>query len=395
MTEPKSAQAPDATERPPCLLCGCNDPGTEVGTKGRFGMDVRNVACPCCALVFQTPRPSPEVMAEYYGSAYREHYGAVRYPTPDGKMAGPGEPGYDVALETWHRSQATNALALGAPKAGDAVLEVGCRHARTLSIMKELRGIDPYGVEPGEEEAREARDAGVPCFTGTLEDYDPGDLRFQQIQMFHVLEHIHDPVAALVALHRWLAPGGRLVLEVPNVYQPYGLLEENFFQNAHLTNLSPVTLPAMLARAGYETRQVIDEGVLIVVGTPDKNADASDLPLPFTPSMLSDPTHDAQWVAERLGTYAALEKLRLVLSQSGVSMDLVTKLSQTLRRPGFVPHTAAVVSDMTEHFMRLGAPRIAMVIAGAAANGPYPTEVRAGFAKLASTVAAHVYAPAG
>jgi SAM-dependent methyltransferase len=47
--------------------------------------------------------------------------------------------------------------------------------------------------------------------------------------MLHVLEHLHDPLGALVKIRDWLVPGGRLYIEVPNVYQPYGSLEGNFF----------------------------------------------------------------------------------------------------------------------------------------------------------------------
>ena len=35
--------------------------------------------------------------------------------------------------------------------------------------------------------------------------------------MFQVLEHVDDPIAFLAQVRRYLRPGGRLIVEVPNV----------------------------------------------------------------------------------------------------------------------------------------------------------------------------------
>ena len=55
-----------------CPVCGVSSNGLEVGTRGRFNMSVRNIACDHCALVYQSPRPTREAMAEYYATGYRE-----------------------------------------------------------------------------------------------------------------------------------------------------------------------------------------------------------------------------------------------------------------------------------------------------------------------------------
>src|SRR6478735_3493996 len=99
---------PEATEHVPCPLCG-ETAGIVVGEKGRFGMAVRNVCCQTCATVYVSPRPTPEAMAEYYRSTYREHYGDVGYADASGKRLRPGSPGYEEALLRWHRQQADNA----------------------------------------------------------------------------------------------------------------------------------------------------------------------------------------------------------------------------------------------------------------------------------------------
>src|SRR3954471_14238855 len=184
---------PEATDAVPCPLCG-QHAGIVVGEKGRFGMSVRNLCCETCATVYVSPRPSAQAMAEYYRSTYRKHYGGVGYPGRDGRPVAPSEPGYEEALRSWHLQQAENALALAEPAAGASVLEIGCRDGQTLALMRERRQIVAFGVEPGESEALAARAAGIDCFGGALEAFDPGQRRFDQVQWFHVLEHVHEPL---------------------------------------------------------------------------------------------------------------------------------------------------------------------------------------------------------
>lgn len=372
---------PEATEIPPCPVCSTSSSGLEVGTRGRFNMNVRNIACDQCALVYQSPRPTREAMAEYYATSYRDHYGDIAYPVAGGGYAKPGDVAFDAAMDSWHRVQAGNARRLGETQPGDKVLEIGCRHGRTLSLMRDEIGIEAYGIEPGLSEAEKANAAGIRCFAGTIEDYDPGELRFDQIQIFHVLEHLHDPLAALIKMRSWLKPGGRMVIEVPNVYQPYGLLQENFFQNAHLTNFSEQTLRILLTRAGYSVLRTLDQSALFAVAIPDESATA--LPLPFSPSLLANANESAIWVADRLKTYEILERLRVLLLATGPTMELLNELAGTLKRPGFIPHTVNTVTEMAEYFVQQEAPRAAVFVAVAASLGPYPPVVCAGFQNLA------------
>lgn len=378
---------PAPTDPVPCPLCGDSE-GAVVGEKGRFGMAVRNVCCATCATVYVTPRPTAVAMAEYYRSTYRQHYGAVGYIGADGKRAAPGDAGYEAALEHWHRPQADNALLLGETETGASVLEIGCRHGRTLALMRERRGILPFGVEPGESEAEEARRAGVACFTGALEDYDPGSRTFDQVQWFHVLEHVHEPLQALVKLRRLLKPEGRMVIEVPNVYEPYGSLEGNFFQNVHLVSYSPRTLPALLRRAGFEPLRVVEGGALLVVARPNPHVDATQLPLPFSRELLGQEPDDTRWVATRLGNYANLEQLAELCRAGRPPEDLAPMLLRCLRFPAFTSHLLDVCALFVERLVARGLLEPAIAVLLAVVNGPHPAELRAEFRTFAGRLGA-------
>jgi SAM-dependent methyltransferase len=372
---------PEATETPLCPVCGLSGGGLEVGNRGRNNWAVRNIACDHCALIYQSPRPSRARMLEYAPHALREHDEHVGYARPDGSYARPGEPAYEIALRAWYRAQAGKAAALGETKPGDRVLEVGCRDGRTLAALRDEIGIEAYGIEADRQLGEQANQAGIACFIGELEDYAAGELPFDQIQSFDFLEKLHDPMSALIRLRSWLKPGGRLVIEVPNVYQPYGLLEEHFFQTTHLTHFSPSTLNVLLHRAGYSVLRTIDQSALLAVAT--REEETPSLPLPFHPRLLPNANESAIWVADRLKTYDILEQLRVLLLATGPTMELLNELAATLKRPGFIPHTVSTVTEMVNYFVSQDAPRAAIFVAVAASLGPYPSEVCERFQGLA------------
>jgi SAM-dependent methyltransferase len=351
-------------------------------------MAVRNVCCATCAAVYISPRPSAAAMAEYYRSTYRKHYGGVGYVGADGKRAAPGDAGYEAALEQWHGPQADNALLLGETARGASVLEIGCRHGRTLQLMRERRGILPFGVEPGEAEAEQARRAGIACFTGSLEDYEPGARRFDQVQWFHVLEHVHEPLQALLKLRSLLKPEGRMIVEVPNVYEPYGSLEGNFFQNVHLVSYSRRTLPALLRRAGFEPQAVVEGGALFVVARPAPRVDVNDLPRPFSRELLGEDAEDTKWVATRLGNYANLEQLAELCRAGRSPEELTPTLVRCLSFPAFTSPLLDVCAFFVERLVARGLLEPAVAVLLAVVNGPHPTEVRAEFRKFAERLGA-------
>jgi 2-polyprenyl-3-methyl-5-hydroxy-6-metoxy-1,4-benzoquinol methylase len=57
----------------------------------------------------------------------------------------------------------------------------------------------------------------VACHESFFEDFlPPNGARFDTVVATHILEHVHEPVAVLQRSRQWLAPGGRMILVVPN-----------------------------------------------------------------------------------------------------------------------------------------------------------------------------------
>lgn len=65
--------------------------------------------------------------------------------------------------------------------------------------------------------ARSVHGDQVTTFNALFETFvPPDDLRFNTIVATHILEHVDDPVVVLERAKSWLAPGGKVVIIVPN-----------------------------------------------------------------------------------------------------------------------------------------------------------------------------------
>jgi len=194
----------------PCILCARQ--GEPLFTKAdKFPPHepFTVVRCPGCGLRWVSPRPEPEALARYYPDTYS-------WKPPDDEASESAV----HRLERWYRfhllrfetRQLLRETDLGA---GDAVLDVGCSSGDRLLVMRQA-GLAPAGVELGPA-ADFARDRlGLDVRRGTLQQAAFDDARFRAVTLHNVLEHVPDPAALLAEAKRVLAPGGWVVVQVPN-----------------------------------------------------------------------------------------------------------------------------------------------------------------------------------
>jgi len=139
------------------------------------------------------------------------------------------------------------------PKSGVA-LELGSGTGWMLRALRE-RGWLAVGSERTVTAAVAAREGvGVPMFVGDLDAIRDGPV-LDLVIMFHVLEHLADPVAALHALGRRVKPGGTLILGIPNIasWQARAVGSRWMHLDAprHLCHFSPDAIERALDASGF------------------------------------------------------------------------------------------------------------------------------------------------
>ena len=206
--------------------------------------------CDVCGLVWTNPRPSSSEVDQYYATEYRLDYSRSRMPTRRKILRG-------LIGAAERRDELRQWLTRGA-----RVLDVGCGAGEFVFLLRQ-RGIEAAGIEPGEEYAGFSREVlRIPIQTSTVERAEVASGSQDVITMFHMLEHVADPVATLTTVRGWLAPSGRLVLEVPNVNATVQAPRHRFHY-AHLYSYSAATLVGLASRAGLrllDTRTTPDGG---------------------------------------------------------------------------------------------------------------------------------------
>lgn len=248
----------------PCNLCGSVEID-EIGDRDRDGRSLRTTICRRCGLVWSNPRPSEEEVRRYYSREYRLDYKGQATPS----------------LRHIARSGrgALNRYRSLSPflKPGDRVLDAGAGGGEVVYVLRKL-GFYAVGLEPDEQYARHAREAlGVPVSTGFVQDVSFPAGSFDVITMYHALEHVEDPVGILGTLRSWMAEGGLLLVEVPNV-EARCISPVHRFHFAHFYNFNRVTLEATGRKAGFEPVQTAtspDGGNLISIF---KSAEAKSTP---------------------------------------------------------------------------------------------------------------------
>lgn len=171
------------------------------------------------------------------------------------------------------------------------LLEVGCGRGEFLGTIARRGRVTGLERSPAARSAAAKRGVDVVVGDVTNADTFPAG-SFDYIYSNHAFEHLEDPRAALASMRRWLEPGGRLFIGVPNaggsVARRFGrfwyhlapplhasgftvagltaLLEEFGFAVERVGyNSDPLSIPmsAFFARGGHATRVPVHVGVLL------------------------------------------------------------------------------------------------------------------------------------
>lgn len=223
----------------------------------KFGF--RFVTCPTCHTLYMTPRPSPQLMADYYASSENYAYWA-KYIFPASEAA---------RREKVHKPWLTRVLGYSkrhGVRTGTLV-EVGPGFGTFAAVALASGSFEQVlTIEPTPDMARACRSRGVPVIEKRIEDVAPADIPAADILCaFEVIEHLFDP-AGFVTKMSWLVrPGGLLVLSCPNgqgfdiVTLGAGSLA---IDNEHVNLFNPSSLSMLVAQCGFEVIEVSTPGRL-------------------------------------------------------------------------------------------------------------------------------------
>jgi SAM-dependent methyltransferase len=140
------------------------------------------------------------------------------------------------------------------------LLDVGCGPGTLIGVLK-IRGLDVMGLDLSPEAAEiAARENGVRVVTSTLAGAGFPDACFGIVTLFHVLEHLIDPRPVLAEVRRILRPGGRVVLQVPNIDSWQSRLLGPKWRGLdvprHIIDYSAGSLQSLLESTGFAVMRV-------------------------------------------------------------------------------------------------------------------------------------------
>lgn len=206
---------------------------------GRFRLD----RCRDCGHIFQNPRLAPAGL-DYY---YRDFY--------DGLGRESAEAFFSLGVKN-QKNQVETVLRHCRPARW---LDVGGGHGHLCQVAKRALPETRFQALDVSDSIEEAERAGwiekghrgfFPAVAPEMED------QFDLVSMFHYLEHTLDQRAELAAAYQAVAPGGHLVIEVPNPESAYsrwlGKYWLPWFQPQHLHLIHRANLERLLREVGFE-----------------------------------------------------------------------------------------------------------------------------------------------
>ena len=236
----------------PCPLCRADRFEPWLTAVPRFGSlepSRFNIErCVDCGLLQTRPAPSPEELGEAYGAAYTWK----------------SNPGLVSRLESLYRQllvrcdQARSVRFAARLAPGTNLLDIGCGDGLLIAEARRA-GLLAFGVDRPGAPLWPACDPAWRS-VGDIEALEHPADRWDIVSLFQVAEHLRDPLSLLTKIHRWLKPGGVLVLQVPNAASVQARLLQRrwsaFDVPRHLVHWTPTTLRRALEQTQYDVAAI-------------------------------------------------------------------------------------------------------------------------------------------
>lgn len=128
------------------------------------------------------------------------------------------------------------------------VLDIACGSGQLLYFLRQQGFTDLVGVDLDRTQVEIGRELGLDCRCATIQDFlAEGSKPFGVVAMLDILEHFTReelfPVMEAVAAR--MAPGGRLIVSVPNADSPHGL-RSTYADITHEISFTPTSLSELM-----------------------------------------------------------------------------------------------------------------------------------------------------
>jgi SAM-dependent methyltransferase len=227
-----------------CPACSKDEPQ---GAFEKYGFSFQR--CPHCRTLYMSPRPTPEIMAGYYGNSENYKFWAEHiFPASEANRR-----------EKIHRPMLEYIVAAcerhNVPRR--RLAEIGPGFGTFIALARDSGSFEnTIAVERTPEMAAACRARGVPVIERPVEDVAPTEIgEVDVLVSFEVIEHLFDPGAYLRSAARLVRPGGLLVLTCPNGEGfDTAVLGSRSVQvdSEHVNLFTPDSLGGLLERSGFE-----------------------------------------------------------------------------------------------------------------------------------------------
>jgi 2-polyprenyl-3-methyl-5-hydroxy-6-metoxy-1,4-benzoquinol methylase len=206
------------------------------------------VQCSSCSFVFLNPRPALTELSTIYPSHYYSYDMSQKLPWFILK-------GKEILDRLKLGSILNHAQHI------KSYLDIGCgdgRYLRTVEASKNISKENLYGLELDDHVVSELKKQGYQAFCERIENAPSLDQKkFDLITMFHVIEHVEDPLVVIRNIKNLLNSKGILVIETPNINSlDAKIFKKTYWGGYHIPRhwhlFSDQTLKQLLQQEGFD-----------------------------------------------------------------------------------------------------------------------------------------------
>lgn len=210
------------------------------------------VRCGGCNHVWLNPRPAISAL----DVIYPKHYYAYDYETRINPIARWAKARLD--------SRKFSGILRRASRTPRTFLDVGCGTGRYLRTMHAL-GLEKrhiHGLELDATVVQSLQHEGFDAVCARVEDAHFETASIDMVTMFHVIEHVDAPDRVVSRIAKWVAPGGLLAIETPNIDSlDRRLFADGLWGGYHIPRhwhlFTQATLSRLLSGAGFTPIAVV------------------------------------------------------------------------------------------------------------------------------------------